>query len=358
MNAASWLESFPAQDRWRALLVKEGPRLATWVLALALGVQAALIVTDFAGAGRRDAKSGGTGAPAPARALDLAAITNAHLFGAAPAPKQDGANAPQTTIPLVLTGTIAGNDPQNGLAILGQSAQTARVYAVGDNVPGGAKLHSVYSDRVVIDRDGQLESLTLPHQSAGNAPPPSSAALQGENSSIERMRRMISEQPGLLADVMRPQPVMDHGRMNGFRVYPGRDRAAFMRLGLRPGDQVTAINGTPLDDRDRGEQILHTLGSSSEAHVTVIRNGQQQDLTLNIAQVAQEADSLAAQDSGGAAAAMSPSGNAGAPAAAPGNTGQTLPWERPPQPGNGQPLPWERAQQPAPAAAADGGGDH
>jgi general secretion pathway protein C len=170
---------------------------------------------------------------------------------------------------------------------------------------------------VVIDRDGQLESLNLPRQlNAGNAPPPSSAALQGDNSSIERMRRMITEQPGLLADVMRPQPVMDHGRMNGFRVYPGRDRMAFMRLGLRPGDQVTAINGTPLDDRDRGEQILHTLGSSSEAHVTVIRNGQPQDLVLNIAQVAQEADGLAAQEQPGAAA-MSPSGNAGAPFAPP-----------------------------------------
>ena len=314
MNAASWLESFPVQERWRALLLKDGPRIATWALALALGVQAALIVTDLAGAGRRGARAPTVRAPAPSHALNLVAITNAHLFGAAPAPKQDGANAPQTSIPLVLTGTIAGNDPQNGLAILGQTAQTARVYAVGDNVPGGAKLHSVYSDRVVIERDGQLESLALPRQmNAGNAPPPSSAVLQGENSSIERMRRMISEQPGLLADVMRPQPVMDHGRMNGFRVYPGRDRMAFMRLGLRPGDQVTAINGTPLDDRDRGEQILHTLSSSSEAHVTVIRNGQQQDLVLNIAQVAQEADSLAAQEPQGAAAAMSPGGNAGAP---------------------------------------------
>ena len=320
MNAASWLESLPVQERWRALLLKEGPRLATWVLALGLGVQGAFIVTDLASSGKRGAAAPAVRAPSPTHALDLAAVTNAHLFGAAPSPKQDGANAPQTSIPLVLTGTIAGNDPQNGLAILGQTAQTAKVYAVGDNVPGGAKLHSVYSDRVVIDRAGQLESLTLPRQlNAGNAPPPSAAALQGDNSSIERMRRMITEQPGLLADVMRPQPVMDHGRMNGFRVYPGRDRMAFMRLGLRPGDQVTAINGTPLDDRDRGEQILHTLGSSSEAHVTVIRNGQQQDLVLNIAQVAQEADSLAGQEQPGAAA-MSPSGNAGAPFAPPPGT--------------------------------------
>src|SRR5690348_11689294 len=208
MNAASWLESLPAQERWRALLLKDGPRVATWVLALALGVQAALIVTDLAGAGRRGSAASTLRPPAASHALDLAAVTNAHLFGAAPVTRQDDANAPQTSVPLVLTGTIAGNDPQNGLAILGQTAQTAKVYAVGDNLPGGPKLHSVYSDRVVIDRDGQLESLALPRQvNAGNAPPPSSAALQGDNSSIERMRRMITEQPGLLADVMRPQPV-------------------------------------------------------------------------------------------------------------------------------------------------------
>ena len=114
---------------------------------------------------------------------------------------------------------------------------------------------------------------------------------------------------------MRPQPVMDHGRMNGFRVYPGRNRMAFARLGLRAGDQVTAINGTPLDDRDRGEQILHTLSSSSEAHVTVIRNGQTQDLTLNIAQVAQEADSLATQEPGSAVPTPGPMPVPGVPPA-------------------------------------------
>ncbi|HUE48932.1 MAG TPA: type II secretion system protein GspC [Steroidobacteraceae bacterium] len=309
MNAASWLDALPASDRWRARLLRDGPRIATWILVIALAVQAALILTDLAAASRGGGATGVRHASVRSRGVDLATITNAHLFGTPPALKQDGANAPQTSMPLVLTGIIAGNDPQNGLAILGQSAQTAKVYAVGDGVPGGAKLHSVYNDRVVIDRDGRLESLSLPRQlNAGNAPPPSSAALQNESPAIERMRRMISEQPGLLADVLRPQAVLDPAshRMNGFRVYPGRNRAAFSRLGLRPGDQVTAINGTPLDDRDRGEQILRTLGSSSEARVTVIRQGQQQELTLNIAQVAQEADSLAQSPPGPAAGIPQP----------------------------------------------------
>jgi general secretion pathway protein C len=293
MTAASWLESLPAAQQWRGRLLSDGPRIATWILALAIAVQAAVIVTDLGGAGGKGAAGSASRASGRSHALDVAAITNAHLFGAAPASRENGANAPQTSMPLVLTGIIAGNDPQSGLAILGQTAQTTKVFAIGDNVPGGAKLHSVYADRVVIDRNGQLESLVLPRQVAGSAPPPSTAALQGQNPSLERMRQMISEQPGLIGDVMRPQAVTEHGKVTGFRVFPGRNRMAFMRLGLRPGDEVTAINGTPLDDQDRGEQIMRTLGSTSEAHITVIRNGQQQDLTLNIAQVEQEAEGLA-----------------------------------------------------------------
>jgi general secretion pathway protein C len=302
MNAASWLEGFPAPEKWRTLLMAHGPRVATWALALALGVQAAVIVTDLAGAGRSPAVTAhpGAGAPAGARgsSVNVAAIVNAHLLGTPPvqAPSErDALNAPQTSMPLVLTGIIAADDPQNGLAILGQSAQAAKVYAVGDNVPGGAKLHSVFADRVVIEREGRLESLALPRQPGGGMPsaaPPSATALQTESPVLDRMRKLVMDQPGLIGDVMRPQPVFADGKQRGYRLYPGRNRQAFTRLGLRPGDLVTAINGTPLDDPARGQEILHTLGSSSEAHVTVMRNGQQQDLSLNLAQVAQEAEAL------------------------------------------------------------------
>jgi general secretion pathway protein C len=299
MNAASWLDGLPPPERWRARLLSDGPRLATWALALALGVQAAFIVTDLAGVGRGARNAAATSQPYQPRITDVAAITNAHLFGAAPLPKQNEADAPQTSMPLVLTGIIAGNDPQNGLAILGPTAQTAKVHAVGDTVPGGARLHSVYTDRVIIDRNGQLESLVLPHQVSSAAPAPSATALATVSPVVERMRRALTEQPGLIADLLRPQAVMDGDRVKGFRVYPGRNRLAFARLGLRPGDEVIAINGTPLDDQDRGQAILNTLGTSPEARVTVIRNNQQQDLTLNIALVAQEAESATGLQPGG-----------------------------------------------------------
>jgi len=231
------------------------------------------------------------------QSVDVAAITSAHLFGEPPmvASKQSAAEQ-QSNLPLVLVGIIAADDPQDGLAILGENAAAAKVYAVGDSVPGGAKLHSVLSDRVEIERNGNLEYLLLPRQLQSAAPPPpSTAALQTQVPIVDRMRKLISDDPGLMADIMRPQPVFAQGKQKGYRVYPGRNRQAFTRLGLRPGDLVMAINGTPLDDPARGQEVFRTLGSSSEAHITVMRSGQQQDLTLNIAQVAQEAEGMVGQ---------------------------------------------------------------
>jgi general secretion pathway protein C len=300
MNAASWLEGLPAPEKWRTLLLAHGPRIATWTLAVLLAVQAAVIVTGLGGAASSTRAAGaGTLVTSQRHMVNVAAITNAHIFGFAPA-VQEGPKGPpqQTTLPLVLSGIMAANDPRYGLAIIGQSAQSTKVYAVGDNVPNGAKLHAVYSDRVELEVQGHLETLVLPRQIATGGAPPSAGALQMESPVADRMRKLISEQPSLMADVMRPQPVYANGKQTGYRVYPGRNRQAFLRLGLRPGDLVTAINGTPLDDPEHGQQIFNTLGATSEAHVTVQRNGQQQDVVLNLAQVTQEAEAMAGSTPG------------------------------------------------------------
>ena len=301
MNASSWLNRFPASHQWRALALARGPRIATWALALALGVQAATIVTDLAGGGQ--SRKNDQRPPSPAivarRGIDVASITNGHLFGVAadPAARGSAADATQTSMQLVLTGIIAGRDPKVGFAIVGENATAAKVHAVGDNVPGGAKLHSVYSDRVLLDRNGRLEYLTLPHQnSASLNANPIPAAVPNQNPAFDRVRRLITEDPSLLSDIMRNQPVLMQGKLRGFRVYPGRNRQAFTRLGLRSGDLVIAINGTPLDDPSRGDEIFRTIGSATEARVTVMRNGQQQDLSLNMSQVAQDAEEAAGSE--------------------------------------------------------------
>jgi general secretion pathway protein C len=221
----------------------------------------------------------------PRQGVDVQAIVNAHLFDVPQAAAADTTEVRPTTVNLVLSAVFAADDPAKGLAIIGESAQAAKVFSVGASVRPGIRLHAVYADRVILDRGGTLEALTLPKQATAgliiNRPAPTAAGSQF----TENLRRIAETNPSAFAEVIRPQPVFANGVQRGYRVYPGRNRQAFGKLGLQPGDLVLSINGTPLDDPQRGLEIFNTMSTSDRVSVTVERNGQAQDLTLNTAQI-------------------------------------------------------------------------
>jgi len=264
------------------------PRLLAGLLIALIGVQAALFVAELAG-GTPATTASTAAAPMQTRTVvDVPSILRANLFGQAAAPQ--GADAPLTSMALVLSGVIADLDEKRGFAILGPNAATMKVYSVGDALPGGARLHAVLPDRVLLDRAGSIESLPLPRRSS-NGPvvagaPPSLGAAQ-------RVQQVVQANPGIVGEILRPQVVIADGKQRGFRVYPGPNAEAFTRLGLRPGDLVISINGTTLDDPARSSEIFGTLGSVAEARITIVRNGSQQDLMLNLAEVANQAEQLA-----------------------------------------------------------------
>jgi general secretion pathway protein C len=221
------------------------------------------------------------------KGIDVQAIANAHLFDVAQSEPTAPEDAQPTQMNLVLSAVFAANDPAKGLAVIGDSPQSAKVYAVGATVRPGTRLHSVYLDRVILDRNGQLETLSLPKPStAGITINRSAAAPRPGNAQFaENLRRIAETNPTAFAEVVRPQPVFANGVQRGYRVYPGRNRQQFAKLGLQPGDLVLSINGTPLDDPQRGMEIFNTIGTSDRVSVTVERNGQSQELTLNTAQI-------------------------------------------------------------------------
>jgi general secretion pathway protein C len=181
---------------------------------------------------------------------------------------------------------FAANDPSKGMAIIGESAQATKVFGVGASVRPGILLHAVHADRVILDRGGSLEQLMLPKQNTAGlsinraAPRPSAGSQFADN-----IRRIAETNPTAFTEIVRPQPVFANGVQRGYRVYPGRNRQQFAKLGLQPGDLVLSINGTPLDDPARGMEIFNTIGTSDRVQVTVERNGQSQEMTLNTAQI-------------------------------------------------------------------------
>jgi general secretion pathway protein C len=283
---ADWRDQPP--DQWFTAINRYLPPAVTALLVIAIAYQLATLTwtlvpgsTPSIAPPSRPATTGNTPA-----ATDLSALTDSHLFGQAAeqpvTPEPAVIDAPETTLSLTLKGILAKEEDTNGGAIIASSRGDEKAYDVG------ATLHSVYADRVLLNRSGRLETLRLPKelpQSSGAmgmvSPLPQAAPPMASGS----LRDVITENATRLTDIVRLAPHVQEGQVVGFRVNPGRDRATFEALGLRAGDVVTDINGTVLDDPSQGLQVFQSLGESTQANVTVLREGVPQVIVIDTTQL-------------------------------------------------------------------------
>ena len=271
------------------------PRLATLALALLIGLQLAWIVTGALGShvvARPGAARPGAAGPGVGT-LDtglvvVGRIAAARLFGESPGGPGDGA-VPPSSLALVLAGVFAREDPSAGRAIIGETAATGRLYGVGATLPGGARLTEVHPDRVILERGGQREALSLP-RSTMPAQPATGGATNGPalapaaSSSPSLPGASIAEDP---ARFIRWQAILRDGQVAGVRVYPGEQAALFTRSGLRPGDLVVAVNDSPLTDQATAAQFLRMLAGAPSSVVTVERDGRMENLSIDLARLGQ-----------------------------------------------------------------------
>lgn len=236
---------------------------------------------------QRPAATARTTNPGIATGVNFRAIAAAHLFGiaGADAPSQQAVSAPDTSLNLKLSGTIAADDESIAHAIIIGGDKKANVYFIDDSLPGGATLHEVHADRVILKRGVTFETLRLPKKSLSlGLTRQSSSANPVRSASNNSLRQAIGSNPASFSEIVRPQPFMPNGKMKGYRVYPGRDRRAFAALGLRPGDLVTEINGQTLDNLQNGMDAFRKLGDATQMTVTIERNGSPMQLTLDSSQ--------------------------------------------------------------------------
>ncbi len=180
------------------------------------------------------------------------------------------------------------NRAELSVAIIADGGNKEEVYTIGSAVINGAKLHAVYADRVVLNENGVLTNLKLPKDFPEGAPTiarrNTTAAIRPATNT-QSIQSVVAQNVSQLSDVIRPTPYFVDGQQQGYRVYPGRNRAQFTALGLRPGDLVKDIDGQSLSDPAQAMKIFQTLGNSSEVSVTVERNGQPEIIILRTDQL-------------------------------------------------------------------------
>lgn len=139
--------------------------VAAAVLALAVYP----VVDRYAGSGVDQDQAGQRGAVAAGEGeaslqYDVDGIIAAHLMGRPPADDQpvNVAQAPETRLQLRLLGMIASANEQYARALIGVNSREVGAYGVGESVAGtDASIHSVEPRRVLLNRNGAVESLHL-----------------------------------------------------------------------------------------------------------------------------------------------------------------------------------------------------
>ncbi len=268
------------------------PRLL-WAAALLLGLLAAwnLLRTGLlVRAALHPALPAALPASAPSSS-PFDRLLAAHLFGG-------GDNAAATALlGLRLEGVYAAHDGHGYALLAGAGSAPARAYASGERLPDGVVVAAVYPDRVLLRTAAGVAALTLPKPATtGTEEPPVAAAVpaaitaagtpvaatvQSAAASAPEPAPWPPTRGGMLnfGALGRAQPVIEDGRIAGYRVLPGVNPVLLVRLGLRPGDVITAIDGTPLGGPVQAMQAVQgRLRDGQSPTLTVMRDGR----TLNL----------------------------------------------------------------------------
>lgn len=287
---------------------------------------------------------------APAAMTSFADIANWHLFGkyeaVANTPPPVAGPPPETPLNLTLRGVIASNNRADARAIIADQSGKESHYGMDAELPGGALLKEIHADHIILSRNNQNETLSLPKNPSdgppagglpadtslpsplptapsgdlpedaaigtpeigpdtvgepdpGIVPPPEGAlpepaATPGAPGAAEaagqddigallrNYRDALAANPTSLIGLVQTEPVMEGDKFLGYRVQPGSDPTLFQRAGLQPGDVVTAVNGIVLDDPAKGAQVVTALAAASTISLAVNRNGEAKSVSLSI----------------------------------------------------------------------------
>lgn len=217
-------------------------------------------------------------------------------------------NAPETRLSINLTGIVAvSEDDQAGLAII-ESQGRQETYLVNDVVQGTrAKVAQVLPDRVILDVSGAFETLMLdgidftkkvsmPVLAEREQESPLDSGPQREETDMQidatadeevketiiETREELLQDPGKLFDYIRVSQAMQDGELIGYRLSPGKDPALFKQMGLENNDLAVSINGYQLNDLQQAMSAMNELRNSTDANITIERDGQQIDVQFSL----------------------------------------------------------------------------
>ncbi len=242
--------------------------------------------------------------------VDIAALIKLNLFGVynehPKVVEVQVQDAPETSLRLTLSGTVASDDPQIAAAIIENNGKQ-ETYGIGDKITGTrATLESVAHDRVLIKQSGRLETLMLDgfkySKASSSLSVPAAPVVvepvhvlataqvidQRDNTllaeSAKQLKDDIAEDPGKIVDHLKISPKRRDGEIVGYQLMPGNNPQFFKTSGLKSGDIAVQMNGLDLTLPSEAAEALQALKQDTDVSLLVERNGEVVEILFSIEQ--------------------------------------------------------------------------
>ncbi len=240
----------------------------------------------------------------PTEQVNIEAIVSRNLFGK-PAMQMSAqaqlvAKAAETRLPLELRAVFESSESSISAAIIGQRGQNAKLFTVGDSVPGNAILEGVVGDKVLLRRAGKLEFLPFPeskYQATQNQKARVStnqnkneqlviSSDAGKQTPTADILEVIdaqgpmtesSSEPALLKEFKEnPQEMiskigLSETKSGGYRVGNISNSPYLRQSGLQSGDVILSVNGQTLSNVQNDRTQLAGLMAGGTARLEIQR---------------------------------------------------------------------------------------
>ena len=214
-------------------------------------------------------------------------INKRNIFGKFPEKvKNTGKPEKKTTLKLRLVGTNAG---EKKFAIIENTKSKEQdVFDIDDNIfDTGAKLVSVSSDKVQLERQGELETLEIEEGESSGSDEGGKGDISANEDSTEftvpeeELNEALANLPKLLSQA-RAVPFFRNGKSIGMRLFAIRRGSLYEKLGMKNGDIVLSVNDNSLADPAEALKLFEKLKTERAIGVLVERNGGQVELRYAI----------------------------------------------------------------------------
>ena len=189
----------------------------------------------------------------------------------------------KTRLNLVLVGILSKQE--NPSVIIKQQGDKENIYQINDFITPTTILKEVFSEYVVLERNGNLEKLEIIRKGleVSNTNNASSYEISNSNKSkLSQYLQDLNNKPQNLFNVLSVEPNYANGELRGFIISPGTEKALFEGLGFQKNDIILNINNNELTNLSQAFKLRSVLVEQKLFNFKVERKGQIKFLTINL----------------------------------------------------------------------------